>query len=258
MRPLRVRLPPGPMLAWSRGAGLIDMLLKTAQVLLRPSFMRSSLPSMNVTPPLPMSAALTMRGEEPRLTVYTARSEPLAPRGPPSCAAPIPYLKGVDDPYDYYGSLHDWGPLRRRASRPRCSRCGRRSTRSRRPGWACPRRWAPLRRLPSRRRRCAGLRCRCPRRPGCARRSTRPRTGSAYGSPARRREPRRWLSSGTLLIIISDPPLRTTRITPRYGPLSPRSVAVRMRSAPELGVKVTGELKSLRTLPATTRYEPLM
>ena len=27
-----------------------------------------------------------------------------------------PYLKGVDDPYDYYGSLHDWGPLRRTAS----------------------------------------------------------------------------------------------------------------------------------------------
>jgi len=28
-------------------------------------------------------------------------------------AAPAPYLKGVDDPYDFYGSLHDWGPLRR-------------------------------------------------------------------------------------------------------------------------------------------------
>ena len=25
----------------------------------------------------------------------------------------VPYLKGVDDPYDSYGSLHDWGPLRR-------------------------------------------------------------------------------------------------------------------------------------------------
>jgi stage II sporulation protein D len=24
-----------------------------------------------------------------------------------------PYLQGVSDPYDYYGSLHDWGPLRR-------------------------------------------------------------------------------------------------------------------------------------------------
>jgi stage II sporulation protein D len=24
-----------------------------------------------------------------------------------------PYLKAVDDPYDYYGTLHDWGPLRR-------------------------------------------------------------------------------------------------------------------------------------------------
>ena len=24
-----------------------------------------------------------------------------------------PYLKGVDDPYDNYGTLHDWGPLRR-------------------------------------------------------------------------------------------------------------------------------------------------
>jgi len=31
-------------------------------------------------------------------------------------ATPIPYLKGVDDPYDYYGSLHDWGPLRRTAA----------------------------------------------------------------------------------------------------------------------------------------------
>ena len=27
-----------------------------------------------------------------------------------------PYLKGVDDPYDYYGTLHDWGPLRRSAA----------------------------------------------------------------------------------------------------------------------------------------------
>ena len=26
------------------------------------------------------------------------------------------YLKGVDDPYDYYGTLHDWGPLRRTPS----------------------------------------------------------------------------------------------------------------------------------------------
>jgi stage II sporulation protein D len=31
-------------------------------------------------------------------------------------ASPIPYLKGVDDPYDNYGSLHDWGPLRRTAA----------------------------------------------------------------------------------------------------------------------------------------------
>ena len=31
-------------------------------------------------------------------------------------AAPIPYLRGVDDPYDYDGSLHDWGPLRRTAA----------------------------------------------------------------------------------------------------------------------------------------------
>jgi stage II sporulation protein D len=27
-----------------------------------------------------------------------------------------PYLKGVDDPYDSYGSLHDWGPIRRSSS----------------------------------------------------------------------------------------------------------------------------------------------
>jgi SpoIID/LytB domain protein len=27
-----------------------------------------------------------------------------------------PYLKGVDDPYDYYGTLHDWGPVRRTSS----------------------------------------------------------------------------------------------------------------------------------------------
>ena len=31
-------------------------------------------------------------------------------------AASVPYLRGVDDPYDYYGSLHDWGPLRRTAA----------------------------------------------------------------------------------------------------------------------------------------------
>jgi len=28
----------------------------------------------------------------------------------------IPYLKGVDDPYDTYATLHDWGPLRRTAT----------------------------------------------------------------------------------------------------------------------------------------------
>jgi len=33
-----------------------------------------------------------------------------------AAASPIPYLKGVSDPYDSYGSLHDWGPLRRSAS----------------------------------------------------------------------------------------------------------------------------------------------
>ncbi len=27
-----------------------------------------------------------------------------------------PYLKGVDDPYDSYGTLHDWGPVRRTSS----------------------------------------------------------------------------------------------------------------------------------------------
>jgi len=46
-------------------AGLIDMLLKTAQVLLRPSFMRSSLPSMKVTPPLPTSYATESPGPTP-------------------------------------------------------------------------------------------------------------------------------------------------------------------------------------------------
>jgi stage II sporulation protein D len=30
-------------------------------------------------------------------------------------ASAVGYLKGVSDPYDYYGSLHDWGPLRRTA-----------------------------------------------------------------------------------------------------------------------------------------------
>ena len=30
-------------------------------------------------------------------------------------ASPLGYLKGVSDPYDSYGSLHDWGPLRRTA-----------------------------------------------------------------------------------------------------------------------------------------------
>jgi stage II sporulation protein D len=31
-------------------------------------------------------------------------------------ASTIPYLKGVEDPYDTYATLHDWGPLRRTAS----------------------------------------------------------------------------------------------------------------------------------------------
>ncbi len=33
-----------------------------------------------------------------------------------SGASKIAYLKGVKDPYDYYGSLHDWGPIRRTPS----------------------------------------------------------------------------------------------------------------------------------------------
>ncbi len=28
-------------------------------------------------------------------------------------SAPVPYLKGVNDPYDYYAPLHNWGPLYR-------------------------------------------------------------------------------------------------------------------------------------------------
>jgi stage II sporulation protein D len=31
-------------------------------------------------------------------------------------SSPIPYLVGVDDPYDTYPSLHDWGPMRRTAA----------------------------------------------------------------------------------------------------------------------------------------------
>lgn len=31
-------------------------------------------------------------------------------------ASSVAYLKGVSDPYDSYGSLHDWGPIRRTAS----------------------------------------------------------------------------------------------------------------------------------------------
>ena len=31
-------------------------------------------------------------------------------------ASPIAYLKSVDDPYDTYATLHDWGPLRRTAA----------------------------------------------------------------------------------------------------------------------------------------------
>ena len=28
----------------------------------------------------------------------------------------MPYLRGVNDPYDYYGTLHNWGPLYRASS----------------------------------------------------------------------------------------------------------------------------------------------
>ena len=62
-------LPPALMLAPSRAAGLMPMLLKTAQELFSPSFMRRELPSMYLVPPLPMIAALTMRGDVPRFTV---------------------------------------------------------------------------------------------------------------------------------------------------------------------------------------------
>lgn len=31
-------------------------------------------------------------------------------------SSPVPYLKGVEDPYDSYGTLHDWGPVRRTSS----------------------------------------------------------------------------------------------------------------------------------------------
>ena len=53
----------------SRAAGLMPMLVKVAQELFSPSFMRRELPSMYFVPPLPMTAALTMRGDVPRCTV---------------------------------------------------------------------------------------------------------------------------------------------------------------------------------------------
>ena len=62
-------LPPAPTAAPSRAAGLMLMLVKTAQALFSPSFMRRELPSTYLVPPLPMTAALTMRGDVPRSTV---------------------------------------------------------------------------------------------------------------------------------------------------------------------------------------------
>ena len=62
-------LPPAVTLAPSRAAGLMPMLVKIAQELLRPSFMRREPPSMKLVPVLPRIAALTMRGESPRLSV---------------------------------------------------------------------------------------------------------------------------------------------------------------------------------------------
>jgi len=55
------------METWSAGAGVTDMLVNSAHVLSRPSFMRSMLPSMKVTPLVLMIAALTMRGDVPLL-----------------------------------------------------------------------------------------------------------------------------------------------------------------------------------------------
>jgi hypothetical protein len=67
-RPLSVTPAPAEMLTRSRAAGLTLMLLNRAQALFRPSFTRNVLPSMYVVPLLPMIAALTIRGEVPRLT----------------------------------------------------------------------------------------------------------------------------------------------------------------------------------------------
>ena len=57
-------------------------------------------------------------GGKPILAVYFSCSgghtESIQFGWPGSSA--IPYLKGVDDPYDTYASLHDWGPLRRTAA----------------------------------------------------------------------------------------------------------------------------------------------
>lgn len=57
-------------------------------------------------------------GGKPILAVYFScsggRTENIEDGWPGS--APVPYLKGVSDPYDYYASLHDWGPLHRTAA----------------------------------------------------------------------------------------------------------------------------------------------
>ena len=84
MRPVSVTLPPEATVTASRADGLMPMLVKSAQVLFSPSFMRREPPSMYLVPRLPMRAALTIRGDVPRLTVYTARSVPTAPSGVPT------------------------------------------------------------------------------------------------------------------------------------------------------------------------------
>ena len=61
----------------------MPMLVKTAQALFSPSFMRRELPSTYLVPPLPMTAALTMRGDVAALDGVHGAQRAAAPSGPP-------------------------------------------------------------------------------------------------------------------------------------------------------------------------------
>ena len=149
-------------------------LLNVAQVSGSPRRERSSGPVVVVVPPVPTTFALTIRGETPRFTIWTAPQAALdqaAELGLHAAAAELAdpaVVRGAGRGLVRVGHAAQVGQrASRRGRSSRCSRCGRRRSRRSRSRRPCPGRGRPGSRSPRRPGRCARSRRRRRRRPGC-------------------------------------------------------------------------------------------